>query len=99
MKDHEIINVGKCIFGLCFLLGNIIFSGYFISKNERFLEWGILLFFYGIFANLSTVIGLLFYGFAQSLKMNACLKAIGLILLNIPLGFLYMVLGIHLIFK
>lgn len=99
MKDHEIINVGKCLLGLCFLLGNIIFSGYFISENNQFLEWGILLFFYGIFANLLAAIGLLLYGFAQSLKMNACLKAIGLILFNIPLGFLYVILGIHLIFK
>lgn len=99
MKDHTIVNIGKYIFGLCFLLGNIFFSGYFITESGWFVEWGIFFLFYGIMANLLAVIGLLLYGFASKLKMNACLKAIGLIMFNIPVGFLYVMLGINLISK
>lgn len=99
MKDHQITNIGKYIFGLCFLLGNIFFSGYFITENAWFMQWGIVFLVYGIIGNLLAVIGLLLYGFAEKLKMNACLKAIGLIMFNVPLGFLYVVLGINLIFK
>lgn len=99
MKDHQIISIGKIVFGLCFLLGNMVFTGYFISKSDWFIEFGILVFFYGVLANLFAVTGLLLYGFTYSLKMTVCLKAIGLILFNIPLGFLYVILGINLIFK
>lgn len=99
MKDHQIINIGKYIFGICFALGNIFFSGYFIIKNSWFMEWGIVFLFYGIIANLLAVISLLLYGFAQKLKMNACLTAMGLMMFNVPLGFLYGMLGINLIFK
>ena|ERR1700750_423777 len=99
MKDHQIINIGKYIFGLCFLLGNIFFSGYFITESTWLMQWGIVFLVYGIIAHLLAVIGLLFYGFAEKLKMNACLKAIGLIMFNVPLGFLYVILGINLIFK
>ncbi|PIF43151.1 hypothetical protein CLU96_0055 [Chryseobacterium sp. 52] len=99
MRDHKIVNIGKYIFGLGFLLGNIFFSGYFITEKSWFFEWGIVFLFYGIIANLLAVIGLILYGFAEKLKMNACLKVIGLIMFNIPLGFLYVMLGINLISK
>ena len=99
MKDNHIINTGKYVFGLFFLLGNLFFSGFFITKSTWFMEWWIIIFFYGIGANLFMVLGLLFYGLANRLKMNTCLKAVGLILLNVPLAFLYIILGIHLTFK
>lgn len=99
MKDQHIVNIGKYVFGLFFLLGNLFFFGFFITGNTWLVEWWIVIFIFGTGANLLMVLGLLFYGLASRLKMSSCLKAIGFMLLNIPLAFLYIILGIHLTFQ
>jgi len=99
MKDHQIINIGKYIFGLCFMLGNICLFGYLITRNDGFVACGYMLLTWGTIVNLLFVIGLLIYGIASQSKLKACLKAIGLLLINIPLAYLYVLIGINLIFK
>lgn len=99
MKDNHIINIGKSVFGLFFLLGSLFFFGFFITGSTWFMEAWIIIFFYSVFISLLIISGLLVYGAADRRKMNACLKATGLILLNVPLAFLYIILGIQLTFQ
>ena len=97
MKDHQIINIGKYIFGLCFLLGNICLFGYLITGNEDFAVGGYMLLIFGTLLNLLIVIGLVIYGIASQSKLNACLRAIGILMINIPIAILYAVIGINII--
>jgi len=96
MKDHEIINFGKYLFGLFFVLGNICLFGYLITKNSAFAIGGYMLLIFGTFINLLLVIGLLIYGIANQSKLNVCLKAIGMLMINIPIAVLYAFIGLNL---
>jgi len=97
MKNNEIINFGKYIFGGCFILGNICLFGYIITRNDSFAAAGYMLLILGTFINLLSVIGLLIYGIASQSNLNACLKAIGILMINIPIAILYALIGINLI--
>lgn len=96
MKDHEIINFGKYLFGLFFVLGNICLFGYLITRNDAFAIGGYMLLIFGTFINLLLVIGLLIYGIANQSKLNPCLKAIGMLMINIPIAVLYAFIGLNL---
>lgn len=96
MKDHEIINIGKYIFGLCFALGNICLFGYLITKIDDFAYYGFLLLVFGTALNLFVTLGLLIYGIVHEAKSDACLKAIGILMINIPVAILYAVIGLNL---
>lgn len=96
MKDHQIINIRKYIFGLCFLLGNICLFGYLITRNDGFAAGGYMLLILGTIINLLLVITLLIYGILNKSKLNVCLKAIGLLMINIPIAILYTFIGINL---
>ncbi|NML70253.1 hypothetical protein HHL23_10635 [Chryseobacterium sp. RP-3-3] len=99
MKDHEIVNIGKFIFGLCFALGNICLFGYLITRNDGFAAGGYMLLIFGTIINLLLVIGLLVYGIADRSKFKPCLKAISLIMINIPVAYIYALIGLSLISK
>ncbi|PIF43152.1 LIVCS family branched-chain amino acid:cation transporter [Chryseobacterium sp. 52] len=96
MKDHEIINIGKYIFGLCFVLGNICLFGYLITRNEDFAIGGYMLLIFGTILNILIVIGLLIYGLIHQSKLKICLKAIGILTINIPIAILYTFIGLSL---
>ncbi|UWX59265.1 hypothetical protein N0B40_12705 [Chryseobacterium oranimense] len=96
MKDYEIINFGKYLFGLFFILGNICLFGYLITKNSAFAVGGYMLLIFGTLINLLFVIGFLIYGIVYQSKLDACLKAIGLLMINIPIAILYAFIGLNL---
>lgn len=96
MKNDEIIYTGKCTFWLFFILGNICLFGYLITRNDSFAAGGYMLLIFGTIINLFLVIGLLIYGIASRSKFNACLKAIGLLMINIPIAFIYALIGLNL---
>ncbi|MBB6371903.1 hypothetical protein [Chryseobacterium shigense] len=96
MKNDEIIHTGKCTFWLFFILGNICLFGYLITGNGSFAGGGFMLLIFGTIINLLLVIGLLIYGIASRSKLNACLKAIGLLTINIPIAYVYAVIGLSL---
>jgi LIVCS family branched-chain amino acid:cation transporter len=97
MKDHQIINIGKYIFGLCFLLGNICLFGYVTTNHVDFAIGGYLLLIFGTALNLLAVLGLVIYGIACQSKLNICLRAIGILMINIPIAILYAVIGTNII--
>lgn len=96
MKDHEIINIGKGLFGFCFLLGNICLFGYLLTRGESFAIGGYLLLIFGSLFNLVVILGLIMYGFICHERSKVCFKAIGILLLNIPIAIVYALIGINL---
>ncbi|CEJ68577.1 hypothetical protein BN1195_00865 [Chryseobacterium oranimense G311] len=96
MENHEIIKFGKSVFKLFFLLGNICLFGYLITRNSAFAVGGYMLLIFGTFINLLFVIGFLIYGIVYQSKLDACLKAIGLLMINIPIAILYAFIGLNL---
>ncbi|MGK6341956.1 hypothetical protein ACMGDK_06945 [Chryseobacterium sp. DT-3] len=97
MKDHQILNIGKYIFGLCFLLGNICLFGYLITKHVDFAIGGYLLLIFGTALNLLTALGLLIYGIIYKSKFDSCHKSIGIMMINIPIAIFYTVIGLNII--
>lgn len=96
MKDHEIVNLGKYVFGLFFTLGNICLFGYLITKIDDFAYYGFILLVFGTALNLLVALGLLIYGIVHESKSDACIKAIGILMINIPVAILYAVIGLNL---
>ncbi|KPE49965.1 hypothetical protein [Chryseobacterium indologenes] len=98
MKDREIINIGGGLFALCFLLGNICLFGFMFTRDDRFMAGGYMLLVFGSILNMIVISGLLLYGLIIcQAKLSACIKAIGILLINIPLAIVYALIGLSII--
>jgi LIVCS family branched-chain amino acid:cation transporter len=95
MEKETIINIGKSIFTLSFLLGNICLFGYLSTQKDDFAFYGFMLLIYGSVVNLLVIAGLLIYGFLYSEKLKSCMKSSLIILINIPIAIVYAVIGLH----
>ncbi|WP_185289876.1 hypothetical protein [Chryseobacterium lactis] len=95
MKDSEIIYLSKSIFGLFFTLGSICLVGAFITKQSSFAVGGYFILILGLMINLVAVLWLLIYGLVYRAKFDACLKAIGILAINIPIAALYTIIGLN----
>lgn len=69
MENRDIIVLGKLVFGVSFLLGNICLFGYLFTKDQVFASSGYLLLIYATMLNLLIVLGLLIYRLLM--KQNA----------------------------
>ncbi|MDN3694972.1 hypothetical protein QWZ06_23415 [Chryseobacterium tructae] len=98
MKNKEIINLGKSIFGVFFILGTIFLLGGVITRDEVFARAGYILFYFGVPANLLCVLSFLIYGIIHRPKFLACLKTVGILSINIPIAILYGAIGISLFY-
>jgi len=96
MKNESVVYFGKSVFGLFFALGNICLFGYLLSKNDDFAIGGFLLLIYGTVINLLLIIVLLIYGLIKKDQLSYCLRAIFILLINIPVAALYTLIGINL---
>jgi LIVCS family branched-chain amino acid:cation transporter len=94
IKDKDIIDTGKVIFGGSLLLGSICLFGYMLTRNEDFENAGFILLVLGSAVNLIVVFGLLVYGFCNKAKMEACVYTAITLLTLIPIAILYAVIGI-----
>ncbi len=97
MKDQHILNIGKAVFAFLFLAGNICLFGYIITKDEWFAGSGYMVIIFGSMSSLAVILGLLVYGFISRDRFDICLKAIGIMLLNIPIAVLYALIGINIL--
>ncbi|WP_431612545.1 hypothetical protein [Chryseobacterium sp. 'Rf worker isolate 10'] len=95
MKDSEILYFGKSLFALCLVLGSICLIGYLTTRMEEFAIGGYMLLIFGAFLNLLVILGLLIYGCVYRSRLNECLKAIGILLINIPIALLYTFIGLN----
>ncbi len=94
MKDLEIINLSKAMFGFFFSLGTLILLGALISKNDEFAAAGYMLVIFGVPLNLLAVLGFLLYGIVYISKFKECMIAILILTINIPIAYIYTIIGL-----
>ncbi|AZB35240.1 MULTISPECIES: hypothetical protein [Chryseobacterium] len=94
MKDREIINLSKSVFGLCFTIGSICLLGG-LFKQESFAIAGYLLLIFATPVNLLFVLFFLIFGFVNRSRLKICVKAIGILSINIPIAVLYAAIGLY----
>ncbi|AZA92233.1 MULTISPECIES: hypothetical protein [Chryseobacterium] len=95
MKDREIINLSKSIFGICLTIGSICLLGG-LFKNESFAVAGYLLLLFATPINLLFVITFLIGGLVNRSRLRIYVKAIGILSINIPIAALYSIIGLYL---
>lgn len=95
MKDREIINLSKSIFGICLTIGSICLLGG-LFKNESFAVAGYLLLLFAAPLNLLFVLIFLTCGLVNRSRLKIFVKAIGILSINIPIAVLYTVIGLYL---
>lgn len=98
MSERNILNLGKSIFGVFFITGNICLLGYIFTRDFNFADLGFLLIMYGGIFNFLVLVGLLVYGAVDQKKCEACIQAVCILLINIPIASLYAIIGWNLIF-
>ncbi|MDQ1858775.1 hypothetical protein [Chryseobacterium sp. WLY505] len=94
MKDSEIINLGKAVFGIFFSIGTLCLLGALITKDNWFAGAGYLLIVFGVPVNLLCILGFLTYGVINTSKFKECMIAILILTANIPIAFTYAVIGL-----
>ncbi|MDH5036639.1 MULTISPECIES: hypothetical protein [Chryseobacterium] len=94
MKDSEIIDLGKTVFGVFFSIGTLCLLGALITKNDGFALAGYLLIVFGVPVNLLCILGLLIYGVLNTSRFIECMIAILILTANIPIAFLYAMIGL-----
>ncbi|WP_414847580.1 hypothetical protein [Chryseobacterium sp. IT-36CA2] len=96
MKDSEIINLGKAVFGVFFSVGTLCLLGAFITKNDWFAGAGYLLIVFGVPVNLLCILGFLINGIINTSKFKECMIAILILAANIPIAYTYAFIGLSL---
>ncbi|KAA2215476.1 hypothetical protein [Chryseobacterium sediminis] len=96
MKDSEIINLGKTVFGVFFSVGTLCLLGAIITKNDWFAGAGYLLIIFGVPVNLLCILGFLINGIINTSKFKECMIAILILTANIPIAFTYTLIGLSL---
>lgn len=97
MNDQSLITLGKSVFWLFFILGNISMIGYIMSKNDEFAVGGFMLLIFGSMINLLIIAAILVYAWVDVRRRNACMKAVMIILINIPIAIVYFFIGISIL--
>lgn len=97
MKNLSVQLIAKNTFWLSFIAGNICMFVFLITDFIWFAIASFYLLFIGTFINLSILIGILIYGFKNKEQMKICIKAIAILIINIPVASLYAWIGAHLI--
>lgn len=96
MKDRDIINLSKSVFGGCLIMGSIcLLGGAF--KQESLAAAGYMLLIIATPVNLFFVLAFLIHGLVTRSSLKTCIKAIGILSINIPIAILYAVIGIYLV--
>ncbi|MDN3694973.1 hypothetical protein QWZ06_23420 [Chryseobacterium tructae] len=98
MSERNILNLGKAVFGVFFLIGNICLFGYILTKDFKFASLGFLIVSYGAAFNLIVLAGLMLYGLIDKNKTKTCFQSAGYLLIIIPFAILYIIIGWDLVF-
>ena len=93
MENFKILNIGKTLFWLSFILGNICLFGYVISGNESFAIGGYLLSVFGTMVNLIAFFGLIVFGLLNQKYKRDSIRSAMILLINIPFAILYFYIG------
>ena len=96
MKDSEIIDLSKAVFGVFFSVGTLCLLGALITKNDGFAGAGYLLIVFGVPVNLLCILGFLINGIIYRSKFKECMIAILILTANIPIAYTYTIIGLSL---
>lgn len=97
MENFKVIHIGKFLFWLSFILGNICLFGYIISSNGYFVIGGYLLLIFGTIVNLLAFFGLILFGIFEKKCKNEAFKSAMILLINIPIAILYYFIGLSIL--
>ncbi|ROH95546.1 hypothetical protein [Chryseobacterium daecheongense] len=92
MKDSTIKSIGKLTFFLTFLLGSICFFGFYLTMLFEFIVAGSFVISLGTIVNGIVFFGLLIYGSFHQSQFKVCVQSALILLINIPIAFLYALL-------
>ncbi|MCC2589608.1 hypothetical protein [Chryseobacterium sp. MFBS3-17] len=95
MKNFKISYIGKTLFWLSFLLGNICLFGFIFTRDEAFAVAGYLLLIYAGGINAIAFLGLMLYARVAREFSREAVNAALLLLVNIPVAVLYTLIGIN----
>lgn len=93
MKNLELLPISKYTFLLSFIVGNICLFGFILTNELFFAIAGFYWLFIAGAINIAILIGLVIYGLLNKVILNICLKSAGVLLLNIPIAWLYAAIG------
>ena len=91
----KILNIGKFLFWLSFILGNACLFGFLITHQDYFAIGGYFLLLGGTVINLIAFTSLITYGFFNQKHYDECLKTALILLINIPFAVLYAWIGLE----
>lgn len=89
MSDKYILNVGKKMFAFSFLVGSISFFSLFSGLMIEFAVFSGLILCFFVLINTIVFFSLMIYGFLHQSKLMICLKSASILLINIPIAFIY----------
>lgn len=89
MEDKDILRIGKSMFWFSFLAGSIVFFGLFSGFMMTFVVFSGLILLLFALANTVVFFGLIIYGLTHESKFEVSLKSASILLINIPVSFIY----------
>lgn len=90
--EKNMISIGS------FIIGTLLFIAYLITKSNKLLLPGLLYLLFSIVINIVHLFATIIFHFHERRKIKDTLIRIGLILINIPIAYLYTKMALY-IFK
>ncbi|MCL2327432.1 MAG: hypothetical protein FWC39_02835 [Bacteroidetes bacterium] len=103
MKNLNPLKIGKYTFWVSFIIGNIFMFGHLLDvainnhATYRLAIGGYMYLFVAAAANLIILFALLIWGIVDVEKRKQCFKGIAMLLINIPLAFVYAIIALELL--
>lgn len=89
LSDKDILSTGKLMFGFSFLGGSTVFFSLFSGLMVEFAVFSSLILCFFVLINTIVFFSLIIYGLLHQSKLVICLKSAIILLINIPVTFIY----------
>jgi LIVCS family branched-chain amino acid:cation transporter len=89
MDNKDILAIGKNVFWFSFLGGSLSFFGIFLGHITELIVFNGLIFCLFVLINAIVFFCLMGYGLIHQSKFIICLKSASMLLINIPISFIY----------
>ena len=89
MSDKDILGIGKLVFVFSFLVGSVLFFSLFSGLMTEFVVFNGLILCVFVLINAIVFFSLITYGLLYQSKLKICLKSASMLLINIPVSFIY----------
>lgn len=89
MTEPYILKVGESVFRFLFSAGTLLFFSLYSGLMTEFVVYSGLVLCLFTMLNAFVFFALIIYGFIDQSKFVACLKSAGILVINIPVAFIY----------